>query len=42
MNSGLRLSALFGRVVLGMFFFVPGIMKVQDWYTAKTLLFELD
>jgi putative oxidoreductase len=42
MNSGLRFSALFGRVVLGLFFFVPGIMKVQDWYGSKTLLFELD
>lgn len=38
MNVGLRLAALLGRVLLGLFFFLPGIMKLQDPADALALM----
>ncbi len=40
MNFGLRISALLGRVFLGLYFFLPGIMKLQDASDAAALMLD--
>jgi len=42
MNVGLRLIALLGRVLLGLYFFLSGIMKLQDSSDAATLMLDRD
>lgn len=42
MNVGLRLTALMGRVLLGLYFFLPGIMKLQDASDAAAVMLDRD
>jgi putative oxidoreductase len=42
MNVGLRLTALLGRVLLGLYFFLPGIMKLQDASDAAAVMLDRD
>lgn len=42
MSMSMRFATLFGRVLLGLFFFLPGIMKLQDWFRAQSEMATLN